>query len=113
MNYQAAKSFDRDGTRYRPGDDLPEGLDKVAIAHYQRHGMIREAPAPGTTKPGGPARSTRQPKGKPEERKPAVPSEHKSAEPSETPEDEAGASAAAPDAPASSASEQAATDAEG
>lgn len=55
MNYQAAKSFDRDGTRYRPGDDLPESLDKVAIAHYQRHGMIREAPAPGTTKPAGPA----------------------------------------------------------
>ncbi|MDH0897785.1 hypothetical protein N5C12_00200 [Comamonas aquatica] len=57
MNYQAAKSFDRDGTRYRPGDDLPEGLDKVAIAHYLRHGMIREAPAPGTTKPAGPAQS--------------------------------------------------------
>lgn len=55
MNYQAAKSFDRDGTRYRPGDDLPEGLDKVAIAHYQRHGMIREAPTPTTTKPAGPA----------------------------------------------------------
>lgn len=58
MNYQVAKSFDRDGTRYRPGDDLPEGLDKVAIAHYQRHGMIREAPAPGTTKPAGPAQAS-------------------------------------------------------
>ncbi|WP_313570232.1 hypothetical protein [Comamonas terrigena] len=55
MSYQAAKPFDRDGMRYRPGDDLPEGLDKVAIAHYQRHGMIREAPAPTTTKPAGPA----------------------------------------------------------
>lgn len=41
---QVLKTFIRDGQRYRPGDEPPTGLDKVAIAHYQRHGMLGQPP---------------------------------------------------------------------
>jgi len=46
---EAAKTFERDGKRYRPGDPLPDGLDAVTLAHYKRHGMVREprAKTPG------------------------------------------------------------------
>ena len=40
---EVAKTFDRDGVRYRPGDTLPEGLDRQTLEHYKRHGMVREA----------------------------------------------------------------------
>ena len=40
MKYKANKTFERGGAMYRAGDDLPEGLDEVTIAHYLRHGMI-------------------------------------------------------------------------
>lgn len=56
---EAAKTFERDGKRYRPGDPLPEGLDAVTLAHYKRHGMVREprakTPGPAEKKPAGPA----------------------------------------------------------
>lgn len=50
---QAAKTFDRNGIRYRPGDALPPDLDAPTLAHYRRHGMVREArtPAPAVKKP--------------------------------------------------------------
>ena len=50
---EAAKTFDRNGIRYRPGDALPADLDTTTLAHYQRHGMVREArtPAPAVKKP--------------------------------------------------------------
>lgn len=54
---EAAKTFERDGKRYRPGDAMPDGLDAVTLAHYKRHGMVREPrtkPAPGEKKPAGP-----------------------------------------------------------
>lgn len=52
---EVAKTFDRNGVRYRPGDPLPEGLDKVTMEHYKRHGMVREA-KPSETKPSAPTR---------------------------------------------------------
>lgn len=56
---EVAKTFERDGKRYRPGDPLPEGLDAVTLAHYKRHGMVREprakTPGPAEKKPAGPA----------------------------------------------------------
>ncbi|WP_417282656.1 hypothetical protein [Comamonas sp.] len=70
---EVAKTFDRDGVRYRPGDPLPEGLDKITMDHYKRHGMVREvkpqeakpaarrgrtAQEPKHTKPAGPANTT-------------------------------------------------------
>lgn len=60
---QAAKTFERNGVRYRPGDALPSDLDATTKAHYLRHGMIREggAPAPTQTKPAAPARRPRPP----------------------------------------------------
>lgn len=50
---QAAKTFDRNGIRYRPGDALPPDLDAPTLAHYRRHGMVRETrtPAPAVKKP--------------------------------------------------------------
>ncbi|EPD44785.1 hypothetical protein HMPREF9701_00373 [Delftia acidovorans CCUG 274B] len=55
---EAAKTFERDGKRYRPGDPLPEGLDAVTLAHYKRHGMVREprdkTPGPAEKKPSAP-----------------------------------------------------------
>lgn len=63
---EAAKTFERNGQRYRPGDPLPDDLDAVTRAHYLRYGMIRErgTPAPSEHKPAGPARSPRTPKPK-------------------------------------------------
>lgn len=58
---EVAKSFERDGKRYRPGDPLPPDLDKTTLAHYQRHGMVREA-KPSENKPAAPARKTATPK---------------------------------------------------
>ncbi|WP_373785908.1 hypothetical protein [Delftia acidovorans] len=56
---EVAKTFERDGKRYRPGDPLPDGLDAVTLAHYKRHGMVREprakAPGPAEKKPASPA----------------------------------------------------------
>ncbi len=56
---EVAKTFERDGKRYRPGDPLPDGLDAVTLAHYKRHGMVREprakAPGPADKKPASPA----------------------------------------------------------
>lgn len=56
---EAAKTFDRNGIRYRPGDALPDDLDKITLAHYQRHGMVREArtPSPSTKKPAAPRKA--------------------------------------------------------
>lgn len=71
MSYQAAKTFDRLGTRYRPGDPLPTDLDKATLDHYQRHGMLREPQAPAETKPASPRR-TRTPAA-PKDAKPAAP----------------------------------------
>lgn len=55
---EVAKTFERDGKRYRPGDPLPDGLDAVTLAHYKRHGMVREprakTPGPAEKKPAGP-----------------------------------------------------------
>lgn len=56
MEWIAQKTFDRGGVRYRRGDKLPDDLDKVTVAHYQRHGMIQQ-PEPEETKPAGPAES--------------------------------------------------------
>lgn len=67
---EVAKTFDRDGVRYRPGDPLPPNLDKQALEHYKRYGMVREA-KPGETKPAG--QRQRKPV-KPTEIKPAGPS---------------------------------------
>lgn len=58
---EVAKSFERDGKRYRPGDPLPPDLDKTTLAHYQRHGMVREA-KPSENKPAAPARKAATPK---------------------------------------------------
>lgn len=73
---QVAKTFDRGGKRYRPGDPLPDGLDKPTLDHYKRYGMVCEAKpevtkptaAPGVTKPVSPRqravqgpRQTKQP----------------------------------------------------
>jgi hypothetical protein len=61
---EVAKTFERNGVRYRPGDKLPPDLDKDVLAHYQRHGMVREArtPGPAETKPAAPARKAATPK---------------------------------------------------
>lgn len=66
---QAAKTFDRNGVRYRPGDPLPEGLDKVTLEHYKRHGMVREV-RPAETKP---AASRQRKPAEPRQLKPAAP----------------------------------------
>ena len=56
---EAAKTFDRNGIRYRPGDALPADLDTTTLAHYQRHGMVREArtPSPSVKKPAAPRKA--------------------------------------------------------
>ena len=57
---EVAKTFDRNGIRYRPGDALPTDLDATTLAHYQRHGMVREArtPSPTSKKPATPRKAT-------------------------------------------------------
>lgn len=61
---EAAKTFERNGKRYHPGDPMPDDLDAVTRAHYLRYGMIRArgTPAPTEHKPAGPTRAPRQPK---------------------------------------------------
>ena len=66
---EVAKTFDRDGVRYRPGDTLPEGLDKQTLEHYKRHGMVREA-KPSENKPAAPRRRPAQ---EPKQTRPAGP----------------------------------------
>lgn len=93
----AAKSFIRAGKRYRPGDPLPEDLDKPTLAHYQRHGMVREA-APSETKPAQPGRKQATPK-QPKQVADPKPSETKAADDlvvSEEKPEVAGDSAAVP-----------------
>lgn len=89
---EVAKTFDRNGVRYRPGDPLPEGLDKTTLDHYKRHGMVREV-KPGETKPATPTRRSRSaaPKNtpaageqKPAETKDATGSEASGADPAST-----------------------------
>lgn len=36
------KTFVRNGTKFKPGDAVPQGLEKVDLAHYQQLGMIGE-----------------------------------------------------------------------
>ena len=57
---EVAKTFDRAGVRYRPGDSLPEGLDKQTLEHYKRYGMVREVRTPGPVekKPAEPGKNT-------------------------------------------------------
>ncbi|WP_395026592.1 hypothetical protein [Comamonas odontotermitis] len=73
---EIAKSFRRDGVLYRPGDALPEGLDKVTLTHYKRYGMIAE---PEETKPAGPAR--RRSPSRPANSKPTGPAQTQSLQP--------------------------------
>lgn len=73
---EVAKTFRRDGMLYRPGDELPEGLDKVTLAHYKRHGMIAE---PEETKPAGPAR--RRSPSRPANTKPTGPAQTQGLQP--------------------------------
>ena len=69
---EVLKSFRRNGEIFSPGDDLPDGLDAVTIAHYRRHGMIG---APDETKPAAPGR--RRVPARPAEKKPGDPAEKK------------------------------------
>lgn len=66
---EAAKTFERNGVRYRPGDALPDDLDAPTKAHYRRYGMVRASrtPAPAENKPAAPARRQRTPGPKPAE----------------------------------------------
>ena len=77
---EVAKTFDRDGVRYRPGDTLPEGLDKQTLEHYKRHGMVREA-KPSENKPAAPRRRSAQ---EPKQTKPAAPRRRSAQEPKQT-----------------------------
>lgn len=67
---EVAKTFDHDGVRYRPGDPLPPNLDKQALEHYKRYGMVRDV-KPSETKPAAP-RQRKQ--AEPKASKPAAPS---------------------------------------
>lgn len=98
---EVAKTFERNGMRYRPGDELPPDLDKDVLAHYQRHGMVRETrvPGPAETKPAAPARKAATPK----VTKPAVepkPAETKDASKDEAPSADAQKSSGVKDAQA-------------
>lgn len=57
---EVAKTFEREGIRYRPGDPLPEGLDRPTLEHYKRYGMVREVrtPGPAETRPAAPGKNT-------------------------------------------------------
>lgn len=68
---QILKTFiDGEGRRHKIGDAIPKEWDKPRLVHYQRHGMVGEAP-----------------KAKPE-RKAAVPHATKPTAPAETKPDE-------------------------
>lgn len=68
MEFEIGKTFMRGGALLRPGDDLPEGLDKITLDHYKRHGMVREV-KPQETKPESSKRRTATQR--PKETKPA------------------------------------------
>lgn len=70
MEFEVAKTFMRGGTLLRPGDELPEGLDKITLDHYKRHGMVREI-KPQEAKPDASKRRTTTPR--PKETKQAGP----------------------------------------
>ena len=73
MEFEIAKTFMRGGALLRPGDDLPEGLDKITLDHYKRHGMVREV-KPQETKPEASKRRTTTQR--PKENKPAGPGDN-------------------------------------
>ena len=79
MELKVAKTFDRNGRRYRAGDAPPPELDKTTVQHYLRHGMLVEAP------PNAPARQARTaaPRQK-QEAKTAAPQSTGGAGPSQT-----------------------------
>lgn len=75
---EVAKTFERQGVRYHPGDQLPPDLDKPALEHYLRHGMVREL-RPNETKPMAHARKSRTLQPSKQTDTPAAPSETKDA----------------------------------
>lgn len=77
MSIEIAKPFTRNGHHLRPGDAVPDDVDKPTLEHYRRHGMVREAkpakpekPAKAV-KPTGPTEPAKQPA--PQETKAPVP----------------------------------------
>lgn len=70
MEYEIGKTFKSGGKLLKPGEPLPDGLDKVTLEHYKRHGMVREV-KPQDTKPDTSKRRTSTPR--PKEIKPAGP----------------------------------------
>ena len=73
MEYEIGKTFKSGGKLLKPGDDLPEGLDKITLDHYKRHGMVREV-KPQETKPEASKRRTATLR--PKETKPAGPGDN-------------------------------------
>lgn len=57
MEYEIGKTFKSGGKLLKPGEPLPDGLDKVTLEHYKRHGMVREV-KPQDTKPDASKRRT-------------------------------------------------------
>ncbi len=78
MELKVAKTFDRNGQRYRAGDAPPPDLDKPTVQHYLRHGMLVEAAPAGA--PAGRRAAARQK----QESKPAAPQNTGQAGPTET-----------------------------
>lgn len=72
MEYEIGKTFKSGGKLLKPGEPLPDGLDKVTLEHYKRHGMVREV-KPQETKPEASKRRTSTPR--PKENKPVGPAE--------------------------------------
>lgn len=57
MEYEIGKTFKSGGKLLKPGEPLPDGLDKVTLEHYKRHGMVREV-KPQEAKPEASKRRT-------------------------------------------------------
>ena len=70
MEYEIGKTFKSGGKLLKPGEPLPDGLDKVTLEHYKRHGMVREV-KPQEAKPEASKRRASTPRSK--ENKPAGP----------------------------------------
>lgn len=70
MEYEIGKTFKSGGKLLKPGEPLPDGLDKVTLEHYKRHGMVREV-KPQEAKPEASKRRTATQR--PKETKPAGP----------------------------------------
>lgn len=70
MEYEIGKTFKSGGKLLKPGEPLPDGLDKVTLEHYKRHGMVREV-TQQETKPEASKRRTATTR--PKETKPAGP----------------------------------------